>query len=171
MKKLVIGMLFLGLTTLGHSQGYDEAVRKIKLGNASEAKVINKEYRHNVQYGTFSSKVVQLENMVAQYDYPKSPFSTSSIRQLTFKKGNDFIMATFDARGRILHSHEKFRDIAVPDEVRNRLFREHPGWTMTSNTYVVRYGPKMQVKKTYKIVLEKDNLRKSIQYVSGRKSL
>lgn len=164
-------MLFLGLTNLVYSQGFGEPVRIIKLGDASEAKVINKEYRHNVQYGTFSSRVLQLENKLAHYDYTKSPFSTSPINRLTFKKGNDFVMATFDARGRILHSLEKFRDIAVPIEVRNRLLSEHPGWTMTSNTYVVRYGPKMQVKKTYKIVLEKDNLRKSIQYVSGRKSL
>jgi hypothetical protein len=171
MKNLVIGMLLLGLTNLGYSQGSSEPVSRIKLGDASEAKVFNKEYRHNVQYGTFSSKVIQLENMLAQYDYTKSPFSKSPINHLTFKKGNDFVMATFDARGRILRSHEKYRDIAVPVEVRNLLFREHPGWTMTSNTYVVRYGPNMQVQKTYKIVLEKDDLRKTVLYDSRRKSL
>jgi hypothetical protein len=171
MKKLALGMLFLGLTNLGYSQASDEHLWKINLDGPSEAKVINKDYQHKVQYGSFSSKVIQLENIVARFDYTKSTFSKASVNHLTFKKGKDFIKATFDQNGSILRTYEKFRNIGIPGDVRTRLYKDYPGWTMTSNTYVVSYGPKMEVKKIYNIGLEKANLQKRVRYVSGKNTL
>ena len=167
MKKLVIGLIFLGLASQGFSQeeepeGWFEGTL---LTGVTVTPVINMEYLSAVQDGVFSPLVLKLEEEVARYDVTQSPIynETAKIYKIVFRRPNARVLATFDNEGTLKHSFEKFKDIACPEKVRNTLYNEYSGWLMKGNTYFVYYDENGELRRVYKIELENGNDKKSIR--------
>ncbi len=163
MKKLLIGIYILGLTNLAYSQ-YLNGGLEVELEGITVTP-LNIDYLHKVKEGTISKKVLNLENMAAEYDITKSPLFNNHIPyyNINFTQPNGQILATYDGRGKLVRSFERFKNIAFPIPVRNSIYRAYPGWTVKGNTYLVSYYHNKDLKKVYRVQLGKDGLKKKLK--------
>ncbi len=164
MKKLLFGMFVLGLTNLVYPQNAFDGTEIVKLENITVSP-INTDYWTEVKEGTVSERVLKLENMAARFDLRRSKFyqGAGPEYRVTFRQPNGKILATYDDQGKMLHSYERFTDIAIPITIRNRVYLMHPGWKMAGNSYVVSYYKNKEAEKRYKVRLEKGNLKKEVK--------
>lgn len=167
MKKFVIGFMLLGLATHGFAQeeNMKESFKGILLTGITVTPVVHNAYLSEVQEGVYSPLVLNLENEVARYDVTRSPIYNGIAKgyKIAFKRPNARILATFDYKGNLQWSFEKFKNIACPEKVRNTLFKEYREWNMTGNTYFVYYGQKGELRKLYKIELENGDKKQTVR--------
>ncbi|WP_298247178.1 hypothetical protein [uncultured Christiangramia sp.] len=52
---------------------------------------------------------------------------------VTLRSNKGYLEATYDEKGNLLKTSQMFKDIALPALVRNEVFGEYMGWTMTRN--------------------------------------
>ena len=76
---------------------------------------------------------------------------------ITFKNGHGSLEADFDKEGELRGTHQQFRDIIVPDEIRKELYRTHKGWTMVKNKYTANGRGDIIEKELYRIKLQNGN--------------
>lgn len=164
MKKFLIGAMILGFAGLGHSQNSFEDLREfeMKLGNESP---VNTNYLNKVEEGTVAPKVLNLQQIVANFNLLESSIFTGNEEtyEVAFKHANSRVLTTFDREGKILCSYEWFKDVIFPTPVRNSIYREYPGWLVLSNEYLVSYTHNMGTKKVYKVKIGKGNLQKNLK--------
>lgn len=82
---------------------------------------------------------------------------------ITFKNGHGLLEADFDEAGELRGTHQQFRDILVPDEVRKELYRSHRGWTMVQNKYTASGRGELIDKEIYRIKLQNGNEVRTIK--------
>lgn len=161
MKKLVLSFVVLGCTSLGFSQIL-EPVSEVAL---DEVTVIHSNYYQSVSEGVASPSVLKLESEVACYDITKSPVfnDKSDWFEVAFEQPNGSILATFDKEGKVIRTSERFNDITFPQAIRDEIYGEYPGWIANQNSYQVSYNTTGGIKRTYKVELHKDNVRKRLK--------
>lgn len=166
MKTLLIGLLFLGSTSLTYSQTNGE----IKAEKLEDVVItpLNVSYLKNVKDKTTPEVAKQLENTAARYDITESPVFDRDFEayEVIFSENSESkgrIVATYDNKGKIISSFERFSDVALPPAVRNSVYKAYPGWTILNDTYLVSYYENRSVKKTYKLKIEKDKTKKTLR--------
>ncbi len=164
MKKVVFGLMIIGLANLVYSQGTNGKIEEIKLSGV-EIAPRNLVYIDKVSEGTVSERVLTLERQASRFNIKESPFfdNHSNSFEVSFKQKDGNIRATYDRDGKILSSSEMFKNIALPQAVRNNMYKESPGWTMQKNAYLVTYSSDKDVKKVFKIQVRKDNVKKYLK--------
>ncbi len=165
MKKLLTGLVILGLTNLAYPQNSNDGSTFLLEGVTVSPNML---YLSSVSSGTHSKRVWDLENFAARYDITKSPLFDNSDRNYTisFKQSKGLILATYDKNGNIIKTSERFKDIVVPIGVRNYIGKEYPGWVHQGNSYLVSYSGNKNVKKVYKVEIVKQNMQKRIRISS-----
>lgn len=165
MKKLLVGLMFLGLAIPGDAQEPCPEIEEVQLDEVIISPE-NMEYLKQVKENTSSKRVLALEERVARYNLENASVFTGQPRRykLRFKQLDGFILATYDADGGILYTYEKFEDIAFPEQVQNSIYREYPDWNVVGNMYIVRYIRQGDVKKIYKIDLAKQDQQLRIKF-------
>lgn len=152
MKKIVLGLLALGLTTQAFSQ-------IVKTEQLSEVTVYatNYKYLNDVNTMEVASVPVQLlERKVASYNVKDSDFYQDDydLYNITFFIPEGKILAAYDKDGKLLRTAEKFKDINLPTSVKTAVLDRFPEWTITKDVYLVNYKDGRPTKKTYKLKLE-----------------
>lgn len=155
MKKLLVGLIALGLTTQSFAQ-------VIKTEQLSEVVVVatNYKYLNNANSGEVSSLPVELlERKVAAFNVKDSEMYQDEYDYyyVSFYIPDGKILAAYDKDGKIIRTIEKFKDINIPMEVKAAVLDKYPKWTITKDVYVVNYNDKSGAKKTYKLKLENGN--------------
>lgn len=164
MKKVLIGTIFLGLASLGYSQSSDCKEHQIKLSNV-EVSPTDQIYLDMVRDDTISSKVYTLEKKASRYNIKEHPFFNADNNgryRVGFFKGKGKIMATFGQNGKILYAKESYFDFKLPNAVRDSFYEKYPDWAMQSTAYTVHYNGK-EAKKSYKVQIGKDGMKKTLQ--------
>jgi hypothetical protein len=163
MKNLVIGLLVMGLANLGYSQQNDK-VKEVTLETIKVTN-INKSYLNKVQDATMSIHVKSLEDEVSRFDIKESPKfdGRSKPFKTIFKSSKGSIVATYDNKGKVLATTEKFKNVKLPDDVRVSVFKDHPNWVLFSDTYSVLYLRNKDLKKVYKVQIRNGNLKKNLK--------
>lgn len=151
MKKLLVGLLTIGLTIPAFSQ-------IVKTEQLSEVTVVatNYKYLNNVNSQEVASIPVQmLERKVAAFDPTSSDFYLDEFDRynISFYIPDGKILAAYDREGKLLRTVERFGDINIPAAVKKSVSKRFPGWTITKDVYRVNYSDKKGAKKTYKLVL------------------
>ncbi|MCK5402026.1 MAG: hypothetical protein KAJ28_10370 [Flavobacteriaceae bacterium] len=163
MKKVIIGLFVLGFTSLSYSQVKDE-VRQVELETISITN-INKSYLDRVQDATMSVHVKLIENRASKCNITTSPKYDGRDKPFiaVFKSSKGSIVATYDNKGKILTTTERFKNIKLPDPVRISVFKNHPNWALLSVTYSVSYHFDKDVRKVYKVKIGNGNLKKNLK--------
>ena len=166
MKTLLVGLLFVGFTSLAFAQSNGE-VQEVKLA-AVVISPLNVSYLNNVQDKSTPEVVRQLENKAARFDITESPVFDKNFEayEVIFKESSTkegLIVATYDNEGKILKSYEKFNNVTLPPTVRNAVYKQYPGWSIQSDTYLVSYYSNKNVKKEYKLKIRKDIKKKTLK--------
>ena len=152
MKKVLFGLLFLGLTT----QAYSQIVETQEL---SEVTVVatNYKYLNSVNSEEVASVPVEmLERKVAAFDYKSSDFYSDEFDRynITFYIPEGKILAAYDRDGKLLRTVERFKDIDIPTKVKKAVMNRFPEWTISKDVYRVNYNAQKGAEKTYKLHLE-----------------
>jgi hypothetical protein len=167
MRTQLIGLLFLGLTSLTQAQNgieTDVDAKSVDLNNiiiSANSRYMNKVYDDNT-----SQVVKKLEQVVAGFDIKKhdvysSKYETYEVNFITPSKTSMY--ATYDSNGIILSSNERYDNILLPHSVRQSLVKEYPDWILHSNSYRVSYDHRGDIKKLYKIQVRKDGEKKKLK--------
>jgi len=142
MKTVFLGLLFLGIANLSFSQSSNE-IEEVQLADVVISP-LNLSYLNAVHDVNTPEVVKQLEKKVAKFDVTESPVFDKQFEayEVIFKDASSnsgSIIATYNSEGKILKSFEKFNDVTLPPAVRKAIYKEYPGWTIHSDTYLVSY--------------------------------
>ena len=153
MKKLLLGLLVLGLTIPAHAQ-----ITKIKTEELSEVIVYATNYKYLTNANTqevASIPVTALERKAAAYDIRNSDiyFDDYDFYEVAFYVPDGRILATYDKDGKILRTAEKYKDINLPHAVKEAILDRFPEWAITKDVYLVRYHDVDGITKKYKLKL------------------
>lgn len=158
MRKLLLGLLVLGLT----SQFYAQVVNDGMLPEV-EVRATNYKYLNSVDNSEAAVSVQLLEDMAAKFDVKSSEFyeDGSDFYRVYFYIPDGKVVAAYDRDGKIMYTIEKFKNVALPENVRASIGDRFPGWKIAKDVYKVNYDAKSGTKKQYKVVLE--NGKKTIR--------
>ena len=163
MKKLIIGLFVLGLTTLSFSQNLNNGITETELKGvvitAPNYTYLNKVFDKNTP-----NRVRQLELEAAKYNINDDPGYDSSFKEyeVVFRQDNNRIKAIYDKDGEIINCSEKFSNVKLPENIlSSNIFEDNNGWTLHKDTYLVSYKKGMDVKKVYKVQLRKGKQKKN----------
>ena len=164
MKKVLLSLLALSITSFGFAQEPKDQVKEIVLEGVT-LKPPNFEYLAAVQGPNTPATVKVLERKAAYYDLEESPIYDDSYDayEVFFSDSDGRIIATYDKNGKILKSYEKFKDIPIPAPVRNTVYQAYPDWKINKYTYVVSYYKDKSIKKTYHFQIENGNKKKNLK--------
>lgn len=160
MRTFILGLVFLGLTSLCFAQEDGKLLAEV------EVYTTNYDYLKNVKSNDIHPAISLLEHKVAKFDV--NSLNLDNDYYLTYKvlffipKGK--ISALYDNESNIIRTIEKFKDVNLPIPVIKSVLNKYPDWNIESDTFLVNYHCKKGIKKTYKITLQKND--KSIKIKS-----
>ena len=159
MKKLIIGLIILGLTTVSFAQE-----KEIELAEV-EVLGVNYKYLNAVGDSEVARPVRMLEQKVATFDLKSLDNYEDEEHEyyVYFKIPQGKILAVYGTDGEIIRTSERFKDVSLPLDVSNAIVRKYPGWKISSDIYLVTYRKNGALKKTYKLFLEKDGNHKRVK--------
>ena len=154
MKARILGLLFLGLTTLCYSQIEDENV-------LTEIEVYAKNYvylKSVVSHDRAMNKVSQLERKVANFDVNSLnlPHHDYSTYRVNFFIDDGEIRAKYDSESNIIRTIESFKNVDLPLCVRRSIVTRYPDHLILEDEYQVNYHFKKGVEKKFSVLMEKD---------------
>ncbi len=151
MKKLLLGLLALGLTT----QFYAQVVEDGMLPEV-EVRATNYKYLNAVDNTEAAVPVQLLEKKVAQFDIKSSEYyeDGSDFYRVYFYIPEGRIVAAYDRDGEILYTIERFENVALPNSVTDAIGEKFPGWKISKDVYRVSYTQKKGAVRRYKVVLD-----------------
>ena len=151
MKKLFLSLLCIGLTSPLWAQ-------VIKTEELSEVVVYATNYKYLNSLASEEPAgipVQMLERKVAAFNLQDSEYYQDDYDyyQIRFYIPDGKILAAYDRDGKILRTIEKFKNVKLPESVRNSIVDRFPGWDVEEDVYLVRYHKDKGVTKSYKVTL------------------
>lgn len=152
MKKLILGLLALGLTLPAGAQ-------VIKKEELSEVVVhaTNYKYLRSVNTEEVASVPVELlERKVAAFNVKDSEFYQDDwgVYKIDFYIPNGHVLAAYDDNGKLLRTVERFKNINLPVAVKKSVMKRFPEWTIIKDVYLVNYHEDKGLTKKYKLQLQ-----------------
>lgn len=83
--------------------------------------------------------------------------------KVTFRSKKGHLQADFDKYGNLGATSERFKNIALPANLREQLYRDHKGWAMVKNVRITKGENGLVNKELYRIKLRKGNERKTLK--------
>ena len=154
MRAIIVGLLFLGLTTLCYSQTGDENM-------LTEVEVYAKNYDYLKSVNSDDKalhEVHLLEREVANFDVNNLNLYRTDFDnyQVNFYNSKGVIRASFDNESNLVRTVERFENVDLPRSVRRSVVTRYPEYLISADEYHVRYHHKKGVTKKFRILMEKD---------------
>jgi len=157
MKKLIICLIVFGLAIQTQAQV------ETKVEKLSEVVIAATNYKYLTKVGleNTSVPVSLLEQKVASFDLVASDFYHDEFGSyiVSFYIPEGKILATYDNKGNIIRTAERFKDVKMPRNVIEAVAKQYPNWSLTKNLYLVQYYDSGNITKKYKITLENGDKR------------
>lgn len=151
MKKLLIGLLILGLSPHVFAQ-----VEKTEMLSEVVIAAANYKYLNQVDYSEAAVPVKLLETKIAGYDLKNADFYDEQydFYTVSFFIPEGKVLASYDKNGKILYTVERYHDIALPKTILESLAERFPNWEITKDIYLINYHETKGIDKKYKITLQ-----------------
>lgn len=160
MRAFIVGLLFIGLTSLCFAQDPDS-----ELLSEVEVYVTNYNYLKSIKGNNVSPVVSSLERKAANFDI-KSLSSHSdvyTVYKVSFFGPKGMIRAHYDNESNIISAREKFKNVKLPVPVMHAIMTKYPDCSISSDVYIVWYHHKKGATKEYKITLLNNNNNKNLK--------
>ncbi len=150
MKKLVLGLLILGLTTQLYSQVIELSEVEIS---------VNYKYLDAVDADITAKPVKLLEENALNYETNKDDVYDDEYDnyKVSFHIPDGKVVVAYNNEGKILRTIEKYKNIRLPLEVLQAVATRFPNWAVVENVYLVNYHCDKGVKKQYKIKIKNED--------------
>ncbi|MDR5590190.1 hypothetical protein [Christiangramia sp. SM2212] len=161
MKKLITLILVAGWVLTSYSQEIIQ-LDETRVNFDPTAEIVFEDYANGIvkvkeKYQTqFQSDAIAF--MKENFDISKfldAQDGLSGDIVVTARSSKGYLMATYNEDGEIIKNYQKFKDIALPYDIRNQLFSSHQGWTMTSNKYIASGNGEQLDNQKYLVRLER----------------
>jgi len=87
---------------------------------------------------------------------------------IRFSSSKGYLDATYSKDGKLGYSHQMFKDVLLPLEIRREVYTNYKGWTMVKNKYIASGNGDKLNKEIYRINLKKDNKKQNIKIIPSR---
>jgi hypothetical protein len=87
---------------------------------------------------------------------------------ISFRSSKGYLDANYSKDGKLGYSHQMFKDVLLPLEIRRELYNNYKGWTMVKNKYVASGNGDKLNKEIYRINLKKDDKSQNIKIIPNR---
>lgn len=127
---------------------------------------VNYKYLNAVDSESNDLTVQMLEEKVAMFDLKKSEFYNDEYEtyHISFYIPDGKILAAYDKNGKLIRTIEKFKNVKLPENVRDAIALRFPNWSMTSDVYKVNFHrDNVVAKKQYKVRLMNGDKRMRIK--------
>lgn len=111
------------------------------------------------------SHAAELHSQVANFDFvPGEEYRGSGKDDyfVEFRSDHGSMYTTFDANGQITRCKEKYWEIRLPGLIRERVFKDHQGWSLDGSQYTAIYKDEKVSKRAYKVKLKKGANKKVV---------
>jgi hypothetical protein len=152
MKKIIIGLLVIGLTSPVFAQ-----VSEVEQLSEVVVKAVNYKYLSATDSKEVAIPVRMLERKAASYNVQDKDFYAEDEYQfytIFFRIPDGTIVAAYNPEGKIIKTFEKFKNTSLPNAVSVAVYERFPNWTIVSDVYRVTYNERKGVNKTYKLKLK-----------------
>ena len=126
----------------------------------------NYKYLNAVKPEEAAQPVNMLEQYVAAYDVKGAEFYEDEYENyfVSFYIPAGKILAAYDKDGNILHTAEKYTNVAVPNTISQAVAKKYPNWGISKDIYMVSYYEDGKVsKRIYKLLLENNSKRMRVK--------
>jgi hypothetical protein len=145
------------------STGYSMQPFAQEIKNLPEVIVtaVNYKYLKSIGDKNASQSVNMLQKRAATYDVKSSDYYEDEYDGyfISFFIPDGEILAVYDQNGKIIRTAEKYKDVALPNDVRQAIIKRFPGWGISKDAYLVTYSAEQGGTKVYKLVLENGDKR------------
>ena len=85
---------------------------------------------------------------------------------IVFKNKGNKLIARYSNQGEILSTVERYKNIALPIQLKVNIAKAYPGWVFVQNKCIITYGMQKGIQRTYKVKLKRGNLTKTLKIES-----
>lgn len=165
MRKLMIGMLCLGLTSLGFGQEKEAVAQEVELAEVTVT-AINSDFIQAVQDHQTPAAARALESMAANFNLKESPVYNrlDSAFEISFRNSQGSIYAVYDRDGDMISAFENIKNVSPPQALRKQISQENPGWTIAKSKYQVTYIRGKDAKRFYKAQLRSGKKKQNLKF-------
>ncbi|MFV8225876.1 hypothetical protein [Christiangramia aquimixticola] len=181
MKKFIVLVLALGMAVGSFAQVIQ--LDETRLNFDPTAEIVFEDYQNGVvkvkeKYAAqFQGDAIKfmIRNFDIQRFIQEANVNAGDI-VVTVKSSKGQLSASYDLDGNLLETSQRFTNINLPPSIRNQVYGNYQGWTMTKNKYMA-FGKQDRIdKEKYIVILEKGNDRERVkiipaQYNSGVASI
>ena len=132
-----------------------------------EIEIVATNYKYLNSLGEEASiPVRELENAVADYDVKSADFYEDeySTYFVSFYIPEGKILASYDEDGTLLRTAERFKNVNVPQAIKQSIAERFPNWSISKDIYRVTFHQRSgEAKKQYKLVLENGDKRMRVK--------
>ena len=153
MKKLVIGLFFIGLSTQVYAQD--------PILQPAVYIVHNYKYLSSTGSEDLAIPVEQLQVKVSDFNVRELDIYSDEydLYDVYFFIPEGKILASYDKDGNLLRTAERYKDIDLPALVKKAVYKRFPKWDISKHVYLVNYHESRDIRKLYKLTLENDDKR------------
>lgn len=171
MKALIIGLLFLGLTTLSYSQSSENSGTQGNVGieelPAVVIKSAGKDFSVYLPDRNPDKSIRNIQDKFIAYDLGKD-FEGYETYLVTMQIDKGTLAATYNEKGKLIRVVENYKDVKLPNAVIYSVYKAFPGWTFVNDKFLYTQEDGDIIKKQYNIKIKKDKeTRKLVVSPSG----
>lgn len=85
--------------------------------------------------------------------------------QVSFISSKGHLNASFNKKGELMNTSQRFRDIVLPNKVLRDIYKDNMGWTMASNLYKASGKGSLIDKELYTVKFTQGKQKKYVKYV------
>lgn len=160
MKHLIL--LLAVLIATGISRGQEVDIQSAILGK--DVAESGSDYLRKVQTPLTPNAVTEYQVMAVHYDVVKSDLfdGRDALFLVVFRTQKGAIEASYDWRGEVVESIERFRNLALPRKILLSGMKSHSGWRVIGTNYYVYYVKDRITRIIYTIQIADGRKKKKI---------
>lgn len=169
MKKAILGLTLLGLTTQVFAQNDREVLYEAKVKKEMVPEVVLEAVESDFpgfvveEFTAVPVEYIESDVIISNTLDPNKDYNTYQVKLLN--KGEAYV-ATYNKYGELMSTVENLKDVALPVNIRNAVAKAYPGWSPQKDHYKMTHYANGNKKERYKIILFK-NAEKKIVYTDG----
>ncbi|WP_308992781.1 hypothetical protein QLS71_016040 [Mariniflexile litorale] len=169
MKKLVFGLILLGLTNLVQAQNNSLAAvfktEKPAIYTTKAMPIKNATYLAYTALYQPAKHIVMLHKKVAEFNIKALDIYTPKhtiTYDVVFKEGTNVIKATYNHDGDVISCTESFEAVRLPYNVSSQLSKDYPKWLFSNTWCTINYSENNSAEVVYSVLLKKGTKSKKV---------
>lgn len=175
MKNIIIIVLLLSFSSSGQSQQMmrmDElhfngkTSASLKFNPYTNFSLFKIREAHAGQFRSHPLNFVQENFDIHKYIEANKVFENETYR-ISFSSKSGFINVTYNNKGKIMSTHQEFRNVFIPKAKLDEIKKTYPGWSVVNNKRIDSSNKEKYLESYYKIRIKNGNMTKIVKLTAA----